>query len=257
MAIQQVGESTCTLGEIRNRADLVIFWGVDPARSHPRHFERYSVEPVGEQIPHGRADRTVVVVDNHPTESSRQADWFIPVEPEHDFETLWTLRCLVKGAVPQPVDDSGVPLDVLQQLADRMKTCRCGVVFFGLGLAQSHLGHRNVEALLRLVADLNAHTRFHARRMRIPGDVTGADTVLCWQTGYPFAVNLSRGYPRYNPENTRPTHCSSVVKWMPVCSSAARGSRRCPPLRSLACGKSPSSLWIIRRSRRPACRPFA
>ena len=34
----------------------------------------------------------------------------------------------------------------------------------------------------------------------IPGDVTGADTVLCWQTGYPFAVNLSRGYPRYEPE---------------------------------------------------------
>jgi formylmethanofuran dehydrogenase subunit B len=29
--------------------------------------------------------------------------------------------------------------------------------------------------------------------------VTGADSVLCWQTGFPFAVNLSRGYPRYSP----------------------------------------------------------
>ncbi|MGE4002604.1 MAG: hypothetical protein AB7I48_20580 [Planctomycetaceae bacterium] len=35
--------------------------------------------------------------------------------------------------------------------------------------------------------------------MRIPGDVSGADSVLCWQTGFPFAVNLQRGYPRYNP----------------------------------------------------------
>jgi formylmethanofuran dehydrogenase subunit B len=35
--------------------------------------------------------------------------------------------------------------------------------------------------------------------MRIPGDVAGADTVLCWQTGFPFSVSLSRGYPRYNP----------------------------------------------------------
>ena len=35
--------------------------------------------------------------------------------------------------------------------------------------------------------------------MRVPGDVTGADSVLCWQTGYPFSVSLSRGYPRYNP----------------------------------------------------------
>src|SRR5262249_18428928 len=38
-----------------------------------------------------------------------------------------------------------------------------------------------------------------ARRMRMQGDVTGADTVLLWQTGYPFGVNLARGYPRFNP----------------------------------------------------------
>jgi len=61
------------------------------------------------------------------------------------------------------------------------------------------LGHHNVEALLLLVRDLNAYTRFFARRMRVQGDVTGADTVLTWQTGYPFSVSLSRGYPRYNP----------------------------------------------------------
>ena len=61
------------------------------------------------------------------------------------------------------------------------------------------LGQHNVEALLLLVRDLNAYTRFCARRMRVPGDVTGADTVLIWQTGYPFSVNFARGYPRYNP----------------------------------------------------------
>ncbi|MDB5389462.1 MAG: fhcB, partial [Planctomycetaceae bacterium] len=60
MAVQKVGESTCTLGEIRNRADLVIFWGCHPAQTHPRHSERYSVFPKGELTPNGRADRTVV-----------------------------------------------------------------------------------------------------------------------------------------------------------------------------------------------------
>jgi formylmethanofuran dehydrogenase subunit B len=49
------------------------------------------------------------------------------------------------------------------------------------------------------VRDLNDHTRFYARRMRVQGDVTGADSVLAWQTGYPFSVSLARGYPRYNP----------------------------------------------------------
>ncbi|HUG19978.1 MAG TPA: formylmethanofuran dehydrogenase subunit B [Planctomycetaceae bacterium] len=199
MAIQSVGESTCSLGEIRNRADLVLFWGVDPARSHPRHFERYSVDPAGEFVPGGRADRTVVVIDVEPTESSALADRFLQIEPGRDFEAIWALRAMIRGL---PVDASaslGISLEALRDLAERMKSCRCGVVFFGLGLSRKGLGHLNVEALLRLVADLNDHTRFHARRMRIPGDVTGADTVLCWQTGYPFSVNLSRGYPRYNP----------------------------------------------------------
>jgi formylmethanofuran dehydrogenase subunit B len=67
------------------------------------------------------------------------------------------------------------------------------------GQPHSPIGHVNVAALLQLVADLNDFTRFTARRMRIQGDVSGADNVLCWQTGYPFAVDMSRGYPRYNP----------------------------------------------------------
>ena len=30
MAVQEAGECTCTLGEVKNRADLVIFWGTNP-----------------------------------------------------------------------------------------------------------------------------------------------------------------------------------------------------------------------------------
>src|SRR5204862_5880102 len=81
----------------------------------------------------------------------------------------------------------------------RMKACRFGIVFFGLGLGRSGVGYRSVEALLQLVIDLNDYTRFYARRMRVSGDVAGADSVLAWQTGYPFSVNLARGYPRFNP----------------------------------------------------------
>ena len=72
MAIQAVGESTCTLGEVRHRADIVVFWRVNPVLSHPRHFERYSVDPVGSFVPRGRKDRTIVVVDEQPTET---ANW--------------------------------------------------------------------------------------------------------------------------------------------------------------------------------------
>lgn len=199
MALQRVGESTCSLGEIRNRADLVIYWGSNPVESHPRHLERYSLWPAGEFVPRGRRERTLVVADVRPTPTTELADLFVPIEPGRDFEALWTLRALVHGIPVHPSVRTGAPMELLSGLAERMRTCRCGVVFFGLGLTRQPLGHANVEALLRLVTDLNRHTRFHARRMRVPGDVTGADSVLCWQTGYPFSVNLARGWPRYNP----------------------------------------------------------
>ena len=60
-------------------------------------------------------------------------------------------------------------------------------------------GPSECRALLELVAELNRKTRFIARRLRVSGDVSGADSVLCWQTGFPFGVDLSRGYPRFNP----------------------------------------------------------
>ena len=199
MAIQQVGESSCSLGEVRNRADLVIFWGANPAESHPRHFERYSLHTPGLFVPRGRADRELIVIDTRETATSELADLFVRLPAESDFDVIWALRQLLRG-IPLPKSfNVGVSHQQLKQLASRLLSCRYGAVFFGLGLAQRGIGHANVEALLQLVADLNAYTRFTARRLRIPGDVAGADTVLCWQTGFPFAVNFARGYPRYNP----------------------------------------------------------
>src|SRR6185312_12416183 len=59
--------------------------------------------------------------------------------------------------------------------------------------------HINTEAVLALVRDMNAYTRFVAKPMRGHGNVTRADNVVSWRTGYPFGVNLARGYPRFNP----------------------------------------------------------
>lgn len=198
MALQSVGESTCSLGEIRHRCNLLIYWGSDPLVSHPRHLERYSVDAAA-MFAGDRTSRTLVVVDVTETATAQRADIFIKLEPGSDFDAIWTLRLLLRGIQPTTNAAAGLPLDALADLAGRMKACQSGAVYFGRGLATRSLGHANVEALLRLVTDLNAYARFYARRMRVYGDVAGADSVLCWQTGYPFSVNLARGYPRYSP----------------------------------------------------------
>jgi formylmethanofuran dehydrogenase subunit B len=201
IAFQAVGEATCTLGEIKNRADMVVFWGGNPAESHPRHFTKYSVTPKGMHVPNGRKDRYVVLVDVRRTASARAADLFVQVKPGKDFEVLWALRALVKGV---PIDagieaETGVPLATLQSLVERMKRARFGVFLFGMGLSMTRGKHYNAAAILALARDLNRHTRFLAKPMRGHGNVTGADNVVSWSTGYPFGVNFARGYPRFNP----------------------------------------------------------
>ena len=202
MAFQGVGEVTCSLGEVRNRADLVMFWGSNPAESHPRHFTRYSLMPKGMFVPRGRKDRTCVVIDVRKTKSARAADLFIPIRPRKDFEALWTLRALAAGVEvdPEYVErETGQPLAVWSDLMDRMKAARFGVIFFGMGLTMTRGKHANSEALLALTRDMNRHTRFVCKPNRGHGNVTGADNVVSWRVGFPFGINLSRGFPRFNP----------------------------------------------------------
>ena len=42
LSVQEIGISSCTLGQIRHRADLVMYWGSNPWSAHPRHIERYT-----------------------------------------------------------------------------------------------------------------------------------------------------------------------------------------------------------------------
>lgn len=201
MAFQGVGESTASLGEIKNRADFVMYWGGNPAEAHPRHFERYAVTAKGQHTPNGKDDRTVAMVDVRPTSSSMIADHFLQIKPGSDFELLWAMRALVKGSA---LDDSveertGISMDRLVELVDKMKNCQFGVLFFGMGLTMTRGRHFNAGALLQLAADLNEFTHFVSLPTRGHGNVTGADNVVSWQTGYPFGVNFNRGYPRFNP----------------------------------------------------------
>ncbi len=195
------GKVSCTLGEVKNRADLIIYWGGNPAECHPRHFTKYTLTQKGKFVPNGRKDRTMILVDIRETPSAKAADIFLQIRPSKDFEVLTTLRALVKGQPvnPETVAETGLTVDQLQDLADRMKRARFGVLFFGMGVSMTRGKHMNSAAILTLVAELNAFTKFVTMPMRGHGNVTGSDMVMRWTTSYPFGVNLSRGYPRFNP----------------------------------------------------------
>ena len=201
LASQEVGMSTGTLGEAIHQADLIIYWGSNPVHSHPHHIIRYSALSKGRFRP-SRKDRKMVVIDVRKTDSAKLADQFIQVTPNGDYELLSALRMAVRGDELEQDVIAGVSAEKIEDLAELMISCEFGVLFFGLGLTASEGRHRNVDAALSLVRDLNARTKFLIFPMRGHFDITGACQVSAWITGYPYAVDLSQGYPRYNPGDT-------------------------------------------------------
>jgi formylmethanofuran dehydrogenase subunit B len=202
LAIQTVGKVTCTLGEISNRSDLIVFWGSNCVETHPRVYSKYTAMPEGMFVPRGRAGRHCVLIDVKRTQTAEAMDQFLQITPDADYEAIWTLRALVKG-LPLDADDvlaqTGVPLATWSELVERMKRAQFGAIVFGMGLMRSRGEHANCEAMFMLCRELNGFTRFVTRSIRARGNVTGGDKLVGWRTGYPYAIDLTRGYPRYNP----------------------------------------------------------
>jgi formylmethanofuran dehydrogenase subunit B len=201
LASQEVGMVTGTLGEAMHQADLIIYWGSNPVHSHPHHVMRYSALSKGRYRP-SRKSRTMVVVDVRKTDTAKLADQFIEVTPNGDYEFMCALRMAIRGDELEQDVIAGVPAKRIEELAELMISCQFGVLFFGLGLTATQGRHRNVDIALSLVRDLNARTKFLIFPMRGHFDITGACQVSSWTTGYPYAVDLSQGYPRYNPGDT-------------------------------------------------------
>jgi formylmethanofuran dehydrogenase subunit B len=187
------------VGEIKNRADLVIYWGSNPAEAHPRHPSRYAVTAKGLFTPLGKKERTIVTVDVRPTSSSRMANIAFQIKPNSDYEVLSILLALVKGHELDCREVGGVAIEEWKALVDKMKQCKFGVICWGMGITMSRGKHFNAIAILKLAQELNRFTKFSGMPMRGHGNVVGIQQVLTWQTGYPMSVNFSRGYPRYNP----------------------------------------------------------
>jgi len=187
LAYQAIGSSTATFGEIRGRAELVVAWRADPGVTNPRLLGRLGLDRAA------RGSRAFVVIDARRTATAEEADAFIELDDAHDFEALWALRALITGA---PLDRGRIedlPLDALDDLAERLLGARHVAVIHGA------LDELTALALFSLVRDLSGDRHAVTLGLHGDGNARGAEDVLAWQTGFPAAVSFARGHPRANP----------------------------------------------------------
>ncbi len=196
LAAQRRGRAGATLGEIRQRADLVVFWAVDPSARYPRYASRYAVDPRGVAAPQGRASRTLIAVDVGERRGPAEANGRLAIAPADEVDSLEMMRAALQGRAAGADARFRPAID----LAGRMTEARYVAIVADGEPGPIPTDPARAEALVTLAQALNGPTRCALSTLRGGGNRSGADAVLTWQTGFPFAVDFARGYPSYRPQ---------------------------------------------------------
>jgi formylmethanofuran dehydrogenase subunit B len=176
--IARAGEVTAVWEELRDRADLVIFWGCDPADSHPRFSERF----VAPALSDGRSRRTIAVgpASVMPAAAGHR---HLPLARDLAVEAARCLQMRIVGrAFPAGLDASLAA--VCDALHEAIRSATCVAI-----VTNDHLDPVGMEAwsivhLIRTIA--------HAKpAFQIPlgaglaggANVAGAAAVCTWRYG--------------------------------------------------------------------------
>ena len=187
-ALQRFGSISATLGEIRDRADLIIYWGADPESTHPRHVERFARDP-----------RRIIRVNDGSIVHDGKEETTFQVRPDRQAEVILCLRALTKGVTlsSERVEQAtGCSLAELSKLANRITSCSHGAVFLGSMLETDPAA---IEEMTRLVIELNHGRRFVCLGMGHAENQAGAEAALTWLGGAPMFLDYGIGHPRFLP----------------------------------------------------------
>jgi len=187
-ALQDRGQFTTTLAEVRTRADVIVFVGGLPIDVAPLIGQRCGIGD--SQVP----QRHVVALGERPGDAATLSTWSrlsgvsvesLPLQGDL-FDTVGILCALVGGRLPPAVASP------LRGLAQRLHEARYAVIVGTPALLPSQ-GALIVEAVNLIVSSLNRSTR--AASLWIGGG-NGAATVnqvFAWLSGLPLR---SRAGPR-------------------------------------------------------------
>jgi formylmethanofuran dehydrogenase subunit B len=189
---------SCTLEEVREKADVLVYWGADPMSSHPRHLSRYSYFPRGELRQRGyEEDRTAIAIDVWQSRTAKICkDMFIKIPPAGDAEFMMGLMDGLAGRVPKLSYDFDVKR--ILELAAILKAAEFGVIFVGLGLVYSIKSQ--VQLLCQLMSMLNKRSNFFLIPMAGHFNMRGFNHNLHERTGYVYRVKYTDNGVRYGTE---------------------------------------------------------
>jgi len=166
---------TCSLEDVRNKADVLVYWGSDPQDSQPRHLSRFSVFPRGESRQRGyEEDRLAIAIDVRESNTAKICKghfYRIPLRGDREF--ILALMDALSGKVPK------YDAKRILELAGVLKKAEFGVIFAGIGLTYSIKD--DIDILIPL-ADMLPN--FHIMPMVGHYNMRGFNEALFKETGF-------------------------------------------------------------------------
>jgi len=121
---------TCSLEEIRNKADVLVYWGSDAQNSQPRHLSRFTYFPRGEMRQRGyEEDRVAIAIDVRESSTAKICKHFYKIPLKGDKDFILDLIKALSGKVPKDKK--------ILELASILKKAEFGAIFVGIGLTYS------------------------------------------------------------------------------------------------------------------------
>jgi formylmethanofuran dehydrogenase subunit B len=190
LAAQRRGRSGGTLGEIRNRADVVLFWAVDPRERYPRFLERYAAARSSTHVTSRTNISVSIAADRGPAKAELAAEF----APELELEALGVIRAAARGRRLDAVPDALRPAVTI---GERLLQGKYVAIVYDADPARNAADDQRAESLLALTQILNGPTRAMLVGLRAGGNRSGAEAALTWQTGYPMRASFRDGGPHY------------------------------------------------------------
>lgn len=179
---------TCSLEDVRNKADVLVYWGSDAQDSQPRHLSRFSVFPRGESRQRGyEEDRLAIAIDVRESNTAKICKghfYRIPLRGDREF--IIALMDALSGKVPK------YDAKRMLELAGFLKKAEFGVIFAGIGLTYSIKD--DIDILVSL-ADMLPN--FHIMPMVGHYNMRGFNEALFKETGFVNRVKFE-GKPVYD-----------------------------------------------------------
>jgi len=205
LVLADSGWMACTLGELKNRVEVLVVFGSDVEADFPRFYERFVWNPetlFGQDT----TKREIIYIGKAPSGTASTAPDGRPPQvlacaDPHLPEVAAALAALASGATLQADSVGGIAVSDLAAVIERMKAAQYSVVTWAAGrLAFAH-AELTVQQLCRWVIALNKSGATRCSALPLggqDGDRT-ASQVFAWQSGYPTRFSYARGYPEYDP----------------------------------------------------------